>query len=99
MRRILPLIDLRPGRIVSEPGSTIGGALERRYLISMGSHLTEEYIAQLRRMTGEQKWHAAFRLYWGARMLKAAALREQHPDWSAEQIEQKVKEIFLHART
>lgn len=65
----------------------------------MGSQLTPEYIASLRRMTGEQKWRAAFRLYWSARRLKAAALRTQHPDWSEEKVQRRVREIFLHARS
>ncbi len=65
----------------------------------MGSYLTPEYIATLRRMNGEQKLRTAFRLYWLARKLKAAALHDQHPDWTPEQVELKVKEIFLHART
>lgn len=50
-------------------------------------------------MTGEQKWRTAFGLYWAARALKAAALREQHPDWTEAQVQQKVKEIFMHAVT
>lgn len=65
----------------------------------MGAKLTPEYIATLRRMTGEQKWRTAFGMYWSARKLKAAAIREQHPDWSEEKVLQRVKEIFMHAVT
>lgn len=65
----------------------------------MASELTPEYVATLQKLTGQQKLQTAFQLYWGARKLKAAALRQQHPDWSEEQVEQKVKEIFLHAIT
>ena len=65
----------------------------------MSSELTPEYVATLRRMTGEQKLRTAFGLYWSARKLKAARLREQHPDWSEEQVQQRVKEIFMHAVT
>jgi hypothetical protein len=65
----------------------------------MGSRLTPEYVAVLRRMSGEEKWRAAFRLYWSARRLKEAALRERYPDWTEEQVRQRVKEIFLHARS
>ncbi len=65
----------------------------------MDSEFTPEYVAALRRMTGEQKLRAAFALYWSARNIKAAALRDQHPDWTDEQIQQRVKEIFLHAVT
>ena len=65
----------------------------------MASSLTPEYIDALRRMTGQQKLRTAFALYWGARKLKAAALRQQHPAWNEEQVQQAVKEIFLHAST
>jgi len=36
----------------------------------MGTDLTPEYVAILRRMTGAQKLSAAFALYWAARRLK-----------------------------
>ncbi|MCB9465118.1 MAG: hypothetical protein H6682_15640 [Candidatus Eisenbacteria bacterium] len=65
----------------------------------MGSKLTPEYVATLRRMSGEEKIRASFRLYWSARRLKATALRQQHPDWSEEEIQARVREIFLHARS
>jgi hypothetical protein len=48
----------------------------------MASDLTPEYIAALRRMTGEQKLLAAGQLYWTARKIKAAGLRAQHPEWT-----------------
>jgi hypothetical protein len=50
-------------------------------------------------MTGEQKLRTAFSMYWGARNLKAARLRILHPEWSEEQIQQQVKEIFYYAVT
>ena len=50
-------------------------------------------------MTPEQKLEVALRLYYSARELKAAGLRAQHPDWTEEQIRDKVREIFLYART
>ena len=65
----------------------------------MSSELTPEYVATLRSMTGAQKLRTAFGLYWSARKLKAARLREQHPDWTEEQVQQRVKEIFMHAVT
>jgi len=65
----------------------------------MASDLTPEYLATLRRMTGAQKLRTASQLYWGARKIKAARLRQQHPDWSEEQVQQRVKEIFMHAAT
>lgn len=65
----------------------------------MASDITPEYAATLRRMTGAQKLRTAFGLYWSARKLKAARLREQHPNWTEEQVQQKVKEIFMHLVT
>lgn len=65
----------------------------------MNTDLSSEYLATLRRMTGAQKLRTAFQLYWGARKIKAARLRQQHPDWSEEQVQQQVKVIFMHAAT
>ncbi len=65
----------------------------------MASDITPEYLATLRRMTGAQKLRTAAQLYWGARRLKAARLQQQHPEWSQEQVQQRVKEIFMHAVT
>jgi hypothetical protein len=53
----------------------------------------------LRAMTPEQKLEAAMRLYWSARGLKAAALRARHPEWSEEELQRAVREIFLYARS
>jgi hypothetical protein len=50
-------------------------------------------------MTPEQKLRVALDLYHSAKKLKAAGLKQQHPDWSTEQINEKVREIFLYART
>jgi hypothetical protein len=49
-------------------------------------------------MTPEQKLHVALRLYYTARQLKEAALRQDHPDWAEEEIKEKVRVIFLYAR-
>lgn len=53
----------------------------------------------LRKMTPEQKLRLAMNLYYSAWELKAAWLRELHKDWSDEQIEQAVREIFVNARS
>jgi hypothetical protein len=52
-----------------------------------------------RNMTGGQKLQLAMRLYWSARRLKAGWLRKQHPDWTEEQVQNEVTEIFKNART
>ncbi len=50
-------------------------------------------------MTPEQKLMIAADLYHAARALKSAGLRDQHPDWSEKEIQEKVREIFLYATT
>jgi hypothetical protein len=59
-------------------------------------------------MTPEQKLQLALDLYYSAKKLKAAGLQKklkaaglqnQHPDWAVDTIRQKVRDIFLYART
>jgi len=59
----------------------------------------DRQIEVLRKMTGGQKLKLSMRLYWSARRLKAAWLRQQHPDWTEEQVQAEVTEIFKNART
>jgi hypothetical protein len=61
--------------------------------------MTPEEIRILRAMTPEQKLRAMERLYWTARFLKAAWLRHQHPDWSESDVQRRVRDIFMNART
>ena len=65
----------------------------------MATEATPEYLAALRKLGGAEKLRTAAMLYWGARRIKAARLRELHPDWTERQVQDKVKEIFLHATT
>jgi len=53
----------------------------------------------LKKLHPEQKLRLFLDLYSCAHKLKEAGLRLQHPDWTDEQIQNKVKEIFLYART
>jgi hypothetical protein len=50
-------------------------------------------------MTGAEKLRAADGLYWTARRVKAGHLRQQHPEWTEARVQQRVREIFLHAVT
>jgi len=61
--------------------------------------LSPEQIEIFRRMTPEQRWRAAHRLYWTMRRHKAAFLRSQHPEWPEQKVEDEVRRIFSHART
>jgi hypothetical protein len=50
-------------------------------------------------MEAEEKLNIALRLYHSATELKEAGLRVQYPDWNEEMIQDKLREIFLYART
>ena len=50
-------------------------------------------------MTPEQKLRVALDLYYSAKKAKAAGLKKQHPEWNMEKINQKVRKIFMYART
>jgi hypothetical protein len=50
-------------------------------------------------MPPEKKLRLALKLYHSARELKTAALRRDHPDWTEKEIHERIREIFLFART
>ena len=50
-------------------------------------------------MAAEEKLNIALRRYYSAKELKEAGLRVQYPGWNEEMIRQKLREIFLYART
>ena len=50
-------------------------------------------------MSPTQKLNVALRLYYSAMELKAAGMRSLYPDFDENKIREKVKEIFLYART
>lgn len=56
-------------------------------------------IEVYRNMTPLQKYEEMLKLRRFAISLKRAAVREKHPDWSDEQINSQVREIFLYARS
>ena len=53
----------------------------------------------IKNMSVDQKIKASLQLYYSARSLKKAALKKQFPHLSEKEIEKKVTEIFLYART
>ena len=58
-----------------------------------------EQIKIYKRLSPTEKLRIAGELYATCRNLKTAALRRQHPEWSAQEVEKKVREIFLYAQT
>ncbi len=54
---------------------------------------------RFKNMSPEKKLQLTLKLYYSARELKKAGLIFQHPEWPEKKIEEKLKEIFLYART
>jgi hypothetical protein len=67
--------------------------------MSWDEQVCPEQIEILRRMTPEQRWNAAQRLYWTMRRHKAAFMKSQHPEWSDERVQEEVRRIFLYAQS
>jgi hypothetical protein len=61
--------------------------------------LHPEQIRIWKRMSPAEKLQLANSLYWSAWEAKGEWLRQIHPSWKVEQIEEKVRDIFLHAAT
>ena len=55
-------------------------------------------VARLRRMTTSQKLAVMHSLWRQAWSLKAAGVRGQHPEWSAQEVAAAVREIFRDDR-
>ncbi|MHB0946254.1 MAG: hypothetical protein ACYC3B_03690 [Sedimentisphaerales bacterium] len=53
----------------------------------------------LRKMTPTEKLRLSMRLYYSAWEFKAAWLRQNHLDWSEQQVQTAVKEVFANARS
>ena len=67
------------------------------YRCDMESNAEQNKI--LKKMSPQEKLEASLNLYYSARKLKAAWLRQTHAEWSEEEIEQAVKEAFANARS
>ena len=58
-------------------------------------NLSQHEIAAFRRMTPADKIRLTASLYNQAKQWKRAALHAQHPEWTHDQIEACVRELFL----
>jgi hypothetical protein len=76
-----------------------GNQLAQIWLMLPDEQPSLEQLAAWRAMSGERRLQVAEKLYWSARKLKAAGVRQQHPDWPEERVAAEVRRIFLHART
>ena len=52
-----------------------------------------------REMAPGKKLEVAERLFFSAWELKKASVSKQHPQWTEDQINKKVRELFLYARS
>jgi len=59
--------------------------------------MTPEQIKIYREMPAARKLELAAQFNSAARELKKRALMAQHPDWSEQQINRRVKKLFLYA--
>ena len=50
-------------------------------------------------MSAARKWELMSRMYHAAIAMKAAQLRERHPDWSAAELDRAARRALLHAGT
>lgn len=58
-----------------------------------------EQISIYRAMTPAERLRQAERLYWTARRLREAHERALHPEWSADEVSDYTRRIFLRAGT
>jgi hypothetical protein len=59
--------------------------------------LTPEYVAVLKKMSGIERVRQGIRLYLAAKELKKMRIRQLHPEWTEEQVKERVDQIFLKA--
>jgi hypothetical protein len=57
--------------------------------------LTSERIAELQRITPEEKWKVAQQMYWDARRARSVEVQTTHPDWSEPEVQSEERRIFL----
>ncbi len=68
-------------------------------LVLVDEQMSPEQVEVYRRMPPERRLALAERLYWTARSLKTAWVRQCHTDWTDAQVAREVTRIFANART
>lgn len=53
----------------------------------------------IKKLSPEKKLQLALNLYFNARELKTSAIKKFHPELNEKEVIQKVKEIFLYAKS
>ncbi len=62
-------------------------------------YIKEKEKNRFKSMSAEKKLHASLQLYFCAKELKRSWLKLQYSEYTNEQIENRLREIFLNART
>ena len=57
--------------------------------------LTPQKVAELRRMTGQERLLLAEKMFWDARRARAQSIQREHQDWSEEQVEQELRKVMF----
>ena len=65
----------------------------------MSERLHPAQIEALRRMTPSQRLEIGMSFIESMRELRGSVLRQEHPDWTEEQIARALREFVLHAAT
>ncbi len=58
------------------------------------SAIADLELARLKGMTASEKVAVMHSLWRQAWLFKATGIRAQHPDWTSEQVEERVRELF-----
>ena len=72
------------------------GRAEKISGLNEGGDLTAE---RFKNMTPGQKLDLSLRLYFNARELKTVVIHQLHPELTEKELEKKVRDIFLYARS
>lgn len=107
---VLDLLNIHPdtpleittdgARLVITPRRKRAGHAPRPSVVRAGprDRSAEVYAAAVRGMTLEQKLRVSEGLRDLAWQAKAASLARRHPDWPAQEVDKRVREVFLGGR-
>ena len=87
--------DEKPGERCGH-GADMAESMTDQRIVDADQELVDAQILILRNMSPARKWEVAMELYLSARSLKAAGLRQMHPEWSEEMIRKEVVRAFAH---
>lgn len=57
--------------------------------------LSPERIAELQRMSPQEKLQIANQMFWDARRARGESIQREHQDWSKEQVEKELRKVMF----